>query len=343
MGRYIYKINPDFFLREFYMMISVRVLLLPFIAVFVSINCAYLDAHGQSSAKENQALSLSRHDFAYGMILNSSVEAPIYQLPLPKAVYQGILCPDLDDIRIFNAAGTPVPHLLKMPQRKASSTPPSEKHISIPFFPLYGSMFAMENDGANQGDTVFPLNTLRMNVIQNADGTILRVESRQQEKKSAMDRAPETGYLLDMSHLTSVPFSLKLHWPNRKNNRVVTIQVKGSNDLTHWTYITRSTLATLEFGGHAIHQDAIDLSHQAKQYQYLLLSRHSGDSDMTIHQVTALITPPPFEVKREWLDLSTARFKAHSNPHYRNGQRTRFAPFISSTIPEAFSLWMHFS
>ena len=314
MGRYIYKINPDVFLREFYMMISVRVLLFPFIAVFVSINCAYSDAHGQSNAKENHALSLSRHDFAYGIILNPSVEAPIYQLSLPKAVYQGILCPDLEDIRIFNAAGTPVPHLLEMPQQKAASNTPSEMHISIPFFPLYGAMFAMAKDGADLEDAAFPLNTLRMNVIQNADGTILRVESRQQEKKSPIERAPETGYLLDMSHLTTVPFSLKLKWPNTKKNRIATIQVKGSNDLTHWAFITRSTLATLEFGGHTIHQDVINLSRQAKQYQYLLLSRLSGDPDMTIHQVTALTTPPPFEVKREWLDLSNGRFRGHSNP-----------------------------
>ena len=45
-----------------------------------------------------------------------------------------------------------------------------------------------------------------------------------------------------------------------------------------------------------------------------LTLRLSGDPDMTIHQITALTTPPPFEVKREWLDLSNGRFRGHSNP-----------------------------
>src|SRR3989304_4915182 len=50
-----------------------------------------------------------REDFAYGIAVRPSVEAPLYRARLPLAIYRSITRPDLGDLRVFNAGGALVP------------------------------------------------------------------------------------------------------------------------------------------------------------------------------------------------------------------------------------------
>ena len=50
--------------------------------------------------------------FAKGMELTTT-SAGIQTLLLPESVYRGISSPSLGDLRVFNAAGEPVPHALR--------------------------------------------------------------------------------------------------------------------------------------------------------------------------------------------------------------------------------------
>jgi hypothetical protein len=49
-------------------------------------------------------------DFAFGVPLETSGPQALFQVELPPAVYEGVVRADLADLRVFNAAGEPVPH-----------------------------------------------------------------------------------------------------------------------------------------------------------------------------------------------------------------------------------------
>jgi Protein of unknown function (DUF3999) len=53
--------------------------------------------------------------FAYGLKLEVEGQHAFYQLELPLEVYQSVTRRDLGDIRLFNAAGQVVPHVLRRP------------------------------------------------------------------------------------------------------------------------------------------------------------------------------------------------------------------------------------
>jgi Protein of unknown function (DUF3999) len=44
-------------------------------------------------------------DFAYGIALETSGQDALQQLEVPRAVYEGVVHPDLADVRVFNGAG----------------------------------------------------------------------------------------------------------------------------------------------------------------------------------------------------------------------------------------------
>lgn len=285
---------------------------------------------------------LSVNDFAYGLILDSKSRSPIYQVSLPTDVYQGVLRPDLGDIRVFNASGNEVPHLLESSRLtifpkgkgkrkstvKGSSASPAfgeSTHkvpvpASIPFFPLYGSFPAgtlaggmPPNAPQNTDDDSVP-NDLSMKIVQNTHGTIIRVESGRMGNQTIAP--PLSGYLLDMTSLQAPPVSLELQWRGTEdNNFIATIHVKGSNDLNHWTRLAQSTLAKLQFSGHAIDQFRIPLpssglngGKKSSGYRYLHLSWPVSDQGVTLNSVTALTKASLPEKKREWLDLGDGRF-----------------------------------
>ena len=58
------------------------------------------------------ATALSPQDFASGMTVVVSREAPVYRVTVPLAVYQGTVREDLGDLRVFNAQGEAVPYSL---------------------------------------------------------------------------------------------------------------------------------------------------------------------------------------------------------------------------------------
>ena len=60
-------------------------------------------------------------DFAYGVQVDTVGIQPIQSILLPAVVYEHLTRDDLGDLRVFNAAGTAVPHALDIPSRYLSS------------------------------------------------------------------------------------------------------------------------------------------------------------------------------------------------------------------------------
>src|SRR5262245_45588287 len=56
--------------------------------------------------------TLKPTDFAYGIPLQTDGQSSVYESQIPVDVYKGVLRADLGDLRIFNADGKVVPHVI---------------------------------------------------------------------------------------------------------------------------------------------------------------------------------------------------------------------------------------
>ena len=72
------------------------------------------------------------NDFAYGIRIDVPGGTAIGAMSLPEAVYRNTFRPDLGDLRVFNASGEPVPHMIRFSQTRQAEAP----WRSLPFFPL---------------------------------------------------------------------------------------------------------------------------------------------------------------------------------------------------------------
>ena len=87
----------------------------------------------------------SPRDYAFGRSLETSVPSQWYRVLLPLAVYEQSTSPNLDDVRVFNQSGEPVPFSLvtaTRPQVVAQST-------VLRLFPLDASPLAAAPDAGD--------------------------------------------------------------------------------------------------------------------------------------------------------------------------------------------------
>ncbi len=215
------------------------------------------------------AAAVQPDDFAYGRPLSLASKGAVYRLNVPRDIYATVTQGDLGDIRIFNKAGTVVPHVLRRPQK-----PQEQLMISIilPFFPLYRQDARTGQDG------------LSVRVEKGVDGAVIDVQS---EGKQGGDEQELTGYIIDASKHTSRIDELDIAWEAEKTNNVATVSLAYSHDLTHWTpLVPQATLARMQFGGHHISKTKIPL--QVQGGGYLRLSWPTPQNRITVQKITAI-------------------------------------------------------
>lgn len=80
------------------------------------------------------AAAPSMDDYAQGIaITTAGADRPLIETTAPDVVYQKITRADLGDLRVFNAAGIPVPHAFCAAPETAATT---LTHESLPIFDL---------------------------------------------------------------------------------------------------------------------------------------------------------------------------------------------------------------
>lgn len=179
-------------------------------------------------------------DFAEGIPLTVEPGGAIYGLDLPDALYAGVTRPDFGDVRVFNAQGERLPHVLRRPQSRPTS--PGEAK-PVPLFPLYGESPAHWAPSS------------QWRVRAGPDGTLIEVTGAAAPPANQWPRA----YLLDLSQWRGQsPASLRLNWgapPASGFLSRVTLEV--SDDLAQWRPAGTGVLADLEFGGQRLRRNAL--------------------------------------------------------------------------------------
>ena len=189
---------------------------------------------------------LTMDDFAYGIKIAVPTAAAIAAASLPEQVYASTYRTDLGDIRVFNANGETVPHMIRYAQTQAVEAP----WRALSFFPLPEAV----NSEAG-GYRVF--------VRTGPDGAVVRVDPQAMQ----MPSAPARMFLIDMSRWHRRLAQLRLEWQSGETNLMATLAVDASDDLVAWTSIQqRTAIADIRYGGRRLLGNTITLQPSGKRY-----------------------------------------------------------------------------
>ncbi len=156
--------------------------------------------------------------------------ASLVRLPLPAEVLTQLQTPDLRDLRVFNAAGQPVPTALDRSAASASADEPAP--IALPAMPILADAPTTASGG---GD-------VSLRIEDGPAGRVVRIDSS--AAPAASGSAPAsvlTGVLVDTrtqpARLRAI--ELDASWPEA---RPFSFDVHTSTDLRHWSPLGRVTV-----------------------------------------------------------------------------------------------------
>jgi len=187
-----------------------------------------------------------KNDFAYGISIDMPKGAAVAAMSLPAQVYTNAFRSDLGDMRVFNAAGEPVPHMIRYARSRAAEPP----WRALTFFPLAE---AVKHEAGGY----------RVHVRTGPDGTIVTVDP----SIAALPSASARTYLIDLSRLRSGLAQLRLEWQPMTTNWMAAVTVEASDDLTAWTTVrARSTLSDIRYAGQRLLRNTVTLERTSKHY-----------------------------------------------------------------------------
>jgi hypothetical protein len=224
-------------------------------------------------------------EFAYGLLLDTQGDGAIYSLVVPDDVYRHTQRADLGDVRVLNASGEAVPHVLREAFENESDLRTQE---DVPFFPLVG-----DAEGPKGTD-------LAVNVKRRADGMIISIET---DNAAVSGKKGIGSYILDLSGLKTEIGKLCFTW-NSGELPFTTVRLLQSDDLIHWrSLVDSATLADLEYNGHRVAQKDIVLPF--KPLKYLKMTGDKGQKPPDLQKVTALPEKLAMRQQRRWFSLGS--------------------------------------
>ncbi|WP_300449810.1 DUF3999 domain-containing protein [Accumulibacter sp.] len=189
-------------------------------------------------------------DFAFGLPIETRGAQALFEFELPPVVHEGVTRSDLGDLRVFNAAGEPVPHAFR-PRTDAARTPGQ---------PLRRPFFALRGDAA-----------------AGVEGVELRVERGTGKTVFTMNAAPDKparrstllGYLIDASRVETALQALTLELPTASGDLVTRLRVEASDDLARWTtLVADAPVVSLTAGEQRLERLRVEFpAHRARYFR----------------------------------------------------------------------------
>ncbi|MGY2223373.1 DUF3999 domain-containing protein [Pseudomonas gingeri] len=189
-------------------------------------------------------------DYATLVPLTLGGEGPWYRVELPLTLQAQSRQPELNDVRVFNAAGEAQAYALLKEQAQSTE----QRHqVDVKWFPLYSSADA-------------PQATPSVRVQSTTSGTLVEVTpSSQLEVGEEVLR----GWLLDASAIKAPLQQLVLDWTSERDG-FQRFSIEASDDLQHWQSWGDGQVARLSFADERIEQREVTLPGQSARYLRLL-------------------------------------------------------------------------
>ncbi len=233
---------------------------------------------GASAGAQEAAPELTRDDFAYGIPLDLAGGAPLYGLSVPFVVYQGVVRPNLGDLRVLNGAGEVVPYHLSRPPAHEESDPAVE---AVRFFAM------TSEEAARPGE-------LRLR-LEGFDGTARIDVDRPSSEET-------TTYLIDAGDESKPVRTVRLEWEPTGETFIVDARLESSDDLTHWRSTgARGSLAQLRRDSETITRN--ELAAGGASERYLRLTTPRGSFPFEIRRVEIERAPETTPTELTWVDV----------------------------------------
>jgi Protein of unknown function (DUF3999) len=248
-----------------------RKIILALLAGFVSLVAFAADA------------PLKPTDFAYGMALQTDGKDGVYKVSVPLDVYKVVRHADLRDVRVFNADGEVVPHVVT---RSSGSVSVKSEPIELPRFPVYASAQSKLGD-------------LDLQIKRDSQGTVINLNNR----SSVAGQNQLVGYLLDGNKVGPAVKEIELQWSESIANYVGSVTVEASDDLATWRTLAKDAPITrMKFGDHLLEQRRVKFT--PTPLIYLRISGSSSDEkDAPLPELTRVLAIPAdmsAEAPRTW-------------------------------------------
>jgi Protein of unknown function (DUF3999) len=226
-------------------------------------------------------------DFAYGMALQTDGKDGVYKVSVPIDVYKIVRHADLRDVRIFNADGEVVPHVVT---RSAGSVSVKSEPIELPRFPVYASAQSKLGD-------------LDLQIKRDTQGTVINLNNR----SGVAGQNKLVGYLLDGSKVGPAIKELELQWSESVANYVGSVTLEASEDLATWRTLAKDAPVTrMKFGEHMLDQRRVKFT--SAPIIYLRISASiSQENETPLPELTRVLAIPAdisAETPRTWATIA---------------------------------------
>jgi hypothetical protein len=244
-----------------------------------------------SASAAGEQVLLRPSDFAYGISIQTTATAgPLFEVPLPRVVYETVTRADLGDLRVFNARGEVVPYALRPPE--AQKLPVEWTRLS--FFPVRASNKRSPDE-------------LALRIQKNKAGSILSVQAG----TVAGSGAPVVFYLVDASADDRPIRALELNWKDVSAAGFSgSLRVEAGDDLKQWRILaSEAPLARLRYQGQLLERRRIEFA--PVQAKYLRLVWLRPERMVTLSEVKAERLTGPVPPPREWATAKAVGRGAH--------------------------------
>jgi uncharacterized protein DUF3999 len=202
-------------------------------------------------------------DFAYGIRLQTSGQDALQQLELPRAVYEGVVHPDLADLRVFNGAGEVVAHAFRP---RVTTTKEKPRPLTVTLFPI-------------RTDAATGVEAVELRLEQRGNRTVVDVRTR--EGRPARD-AKLVGYLADARALDKPIRVVTLELPAGADQVFARVTIEASDDLKQWTQLASGApVVRLSSGGRHLEQLRIEVPARRAKYLRVSWPGRSGALELT--------------------------------------------------------------
>jgi hypothetical protein len=262
-----------------------------------------------------KSLSLLALIFPFSAITLAEV-TPVYQInEVPGTYVQTMLTHDiyrysadaqLNDLAVTDQQGNKLPYRIVAPSVTRAE---QAQQTNVRFFPVAV--------GAAP-ETLLALSSASIRL----DANEISVSVVKTDKEELQNHAVATDfYVVDLSDLRSRADQLIVLWPASEQHQYLEVQVNGTNDMTNWTPVTKTTLVQLHKGGEQLTRNKIALNLSLNQYAYLQLKFTRGGEQLQLTQVQVenidKIASAP--VADAWQLAGTLAKKQESALHSING------------------------
>jgi hypothetical protein len=273
--------------------------------------------------------------FIWSAIVQAEV-VPVYQInttsgnyvqtDLTHDIYRYSANAQLTDLLVLDQQGNKLPYRLNTPKEK---TQVKSKQTPVRFFPV--------PVGASP-DTLLILSSASIRLSDNA----ISVDVQKGANAPVQDQQKPTDfYLVDLSDTATRVDALIVDWP-AEQHQYLEVEASGTNDMTNWTPLKKSTLVQLQKEGEHLIRNKVALQLSEKQYAYLRLKFERAENvtinNILIENIETVGNAPAVEEWRVEGHLAKSQESALLAPRHTNQLPVAAWEFLRDDIAPLHSI-----